>query len=153
MEPRFGDSAEQYLLPKLAPQPPARFLLVRSQDAQGLYAHVHSDHHHPDGDPSNRHRLCLHRRHWQTVTQRLSTAVTADLAAIIDVIRSYPEDENYEIARIAEERPAPQHRHPAARSLSPATAKPFFSILDDVLQEEIAKQIGRPGSTRWAIPT
>src|SRR5690606_40068482 len=29
-------------------------------------------------------------RHWQTVTQRLSQAVTRDIAAIIDLIETYP---------------------------------------------------------------
>ena len=84
-------------------------------------------------------------RHWQTVTQRLSTAVTADLAAIIDVIESYPQDENYEeIARIAQERLRLNIAILPPDPFPPATAKPFFSILDDVLQEEITKQIGRP---------
>src|SRR5690606_13409757 len=34
-------------------------------------------------------------RHWQTVTQRLSQAVTRDIAAIIDVIETYPQDSDY----------------------------------------------------------
>ncbi len=43
-------------------------------------------------------------RHWQTVTQRLSQSVTADISAIIDVIKSYPQDQKYEmINRIARE--------------------------------------------------
>ncbi|MCB1424163.1 MAG: two-component sensor histidine kinase, partial [Nitratireductor sp.] len=84
-------------------------------------------------------------RHWQTVTQRLSKAVTADLAAIIDVIESYPQDETYdEITRIAQERLRLNIAILPPDPFPPATAKPFFSILDDVLQEEITKQIGRP---------
>ena len=84
-------------------------------------------------------------RHWQTVTQRLSTAVTADLAAIIDVIESYPQDAEYdEITRIAQERLRLNIAILPPDPFPPATAKPFFSILDDVLQEEITKQIGRP---------
>ena len=44
-------------------------------------------------------------RHWQLVTQRLSTAVTRDIAAIIDLIETYPQDTDYsEITRIARER-------------------------------------------------
>ena len=31
-------------------------------------------------------------RHWQTVTQRLSSAVSADIAMLIDVYESYPQD-------------------------------------------------------------
>ena len=44
-------------------------------------------------------------RHWQTVTQRLSTAVTADIAGIIDIIETYPQSGEFEdIIRIARER-------------------------------------------------
>ncbi|MGL4974073.1 MAG: two-component sensor histidine kinase, partial [Bosea sp. (in: a-proteobacteria)] len=44
-------------------------------------------------------------RHWQTVTQRLSSAVTADIAALIDVYESYPQDATAAtLQRIAEER-------------------------------------------------
>ena len=84
-------------------------------------------------------------RHWQTVTQRLSKAVTGDIAAIIDVIESYPQGAEYdEVIRIARERLGlniavlPPDPFPAA------TGKPFFSILDDILREEITNQIGRP---------
>lgn len=84
-------------------------------------------------------------RHWQTVTQRLSTAVTADIAAIIDIIETYPQDENYEeITRIARERLRLNIAILPPDPFPPATAKPFFSILDDILREEITNQIGRP---------
>ncbi|MEM9279973.1 MAG: two-component sensor histidine kinase, partial [Pseudomonadota bacterium] len=44
-------------------------------------------------------------RHWQTVTQRLSQAVTADIAAIIEVIENYPQDAEFDqITRIAREK-------------------------------------------------
>src|SRR5687768_4847891 len=49
--------------------------------------------------------LVFMERHWQTVTQRLSQATTRDLAAIIDMIETYPQDQGYsEIIRIAQER-------------------------------------------------
>ena len=31
-------------------------------------------------------------RHWNTVTRRLSAAVTQDISALIDIYRSYPQD-------------------------------------------------------------
>src|ERR671912_179889 len=31
-------------------------------------------------------------RHWQLVTRRLSSAVTSDIAALIDVYETYPQD-------------------------------------------------------------
>ena len=41
-------------------------------------------------------------RHWQLVTRRLSAAVTADVAALIDVYESYPQDKDAEtLTRIA----------------------------------------------------
>ncbi|MCB1384639.1 MAG: HAMP domain-containing protein [Nitratireductor sp.] len=84
-------------------------------------------------------------RHWQTVTQRLSTAVTADIASIIDIIETYPQDADYEeITRIARERLRLNIAILPPDPFPPPTAKPFFSILDDVLQEEVTRQIGRP---------
>src|SRR5262245_42748717 len=44
-------------------------------------------------------------RHWQTVTLRLSQAVTRDIAAVIDMIETYPHDQAYsDVIRIAQER-------------------------------------------------
>src|ERR1041384_1201322 len=44
-------------------------------------------------------------RHWATVTQRLSQATVRDIAAIIDMIETYPHDGDYaNIIRIAQDR-------------------------------------------------
>src|SRR5467141_5365919 len=44
-------------------------------------------------------------RHWNTVTRRLSAAVTQDIAGLIDVYNSYPQDpDRTTIRRIARER-------------------------------------------------
>src|SRR4051795_13523784 len=44
-------------------------------------------------------------RHWQLVTQRLSAAVTADIAAVIEIYESYPQDRDAEtLSRIAADR-------------------------------------------------
>ncbi|GIL02331.1 MAG: two-component sensor histidine kinase [Alphaproteobacteria bacterium] len=84
-------------------------------------------------------------RHWQLVTQRLSRAVTADIAAVIDVIETYPQKEDFaDIVRIARDRLSLSVSVLPPDPFPPATSKPFFSILDDVLREEIARQIGRP---------
>ena len=84
-------------------------------------------------------------RHWQTVTQRLSTAVTADIAGIIDVIETYPQEEEYqEIIRIARDRLRLNIAILPPDPFPPATNKPFFSILDNILRDEITQQIGRP---------
>jgi hypothetical protein len=44
-------------------------------------------------------------RHWNTVTRRLSAAVTQDIAALIDIYASYPQDaDRLTIRRIAVQR-------------------------------------------------
>ncbi|WP_223385646.1 ATP-binding protein [Oricola cellulosilytica] len=84
-------------------------------------------------------------RHWQTVTQRLSTAVTRDIAAIIDVIETYPQDSDFaEVTRMARERLALNVAILPPDPLPTPAPKPFFSILDRILSEEITRQIGRP---------
>lgn len=84
-------------------------------------------------------------RHWQTVTQRLSTAVTRDIAGIITVLETWPQDENYEqITALARDQLALNIAILPDDPLPPPTPKPFFSILDQILSEEITRQIGRP---------
>lgn len=84
-------------------------------------------------------------RHWQTVTQRLSMAVTRDIAAVIDMINTFPQDGNYDqIIRIARERLELNVAIDPAGDLPPPRPKPFFSILDQILSEEITRQIQRP---------
>lgn len=84
-------------------------------------------------------------RHWQTVTQRLSSAVTADIAALIDVIETFPQDEDYsQITRIAREKLKLNASLLPPDPFPAVTSKPFFSILDDALRTEITEQIGRP---------
>jgi two-component system osmolarity sensor histidine kinase EnvZ len=84
-------------------------------------------------------------RHWQLVTQRLSTAVTRDIAAIIDLIDTYPQDSSYsEITRIARERLELNIAIEPGTELPAPRNKPFFNILDEILSEEIVRQIRRP---------
>ncbi|TPW30387.1 ATP-binding protein [Pararhizobium mangrovi] len=84
-------------------------------------------------------------RHWQTVTHRLSTAVVRDIAGIIDVMESYPQGANYDaITRIARDRLDLNVSVDPPAELPPPRPKPFFSILDQALSEEIAKQIDLP---------
>ena len=84
-------------------------------------------------------------RHWQLVTQRLSTAVTRDIAAIIDIIETYPQDtDDAEIIRIAREKLDLNIAIDKGDELPPPRPKPFFSILDQILSDEITRQIRRP---------
>jgi two-component system osmolarity sensor histidine kinase EnvZ len=84
-------------------------------------------------------------RHWQTVTLRLSQAVTRDIAAIIDMIETYPQDDDYaNVIRIAQDRLSLKIDLLPPDPLPSPGAKPFFSILDETLSSEITKQINRP---------
>jgi two-component system osmolarity sensor histidine kinase EnvZ len=84
-------------------------------------------------------------RHWNTVTRRLSAAVTQDIAAVIDLRKAYPQDRDYtELRRIAQERLGLVVDFLPGNELPPIGQKPFFSLLDQALSEEVRKQIGRP---------
>jgi two-component system osmolarity sensor histidine kinase EnvZ len=84
-------------------------------------------------------------RHWQLVTFRLSAALTQDIAALIDIYRDYPQDKNYDtLQRIATERLHIDLDILPPGPLPTALPKPFFSIVDRALSNEIRRQIGRP---------
>ncbi|MBL8576726.1 MAG: two-component sensor histidine kinase [Mesorhizobium sp.] len=89
--------------------------------------------------------LVFMERHWQTVTQRLSMATTRDLAAIIEMIETYPNEDDYaNLIRIAQERLSMKIDILPPDPLPPPGRKPFFSILDQILSSEITRQINRP---------
>ncbi|GLK67800.1 ATP-binding protein [Hansschlegelia plantiphila] len=84
-------------------------------------------------------------RHYELVTKRLSSAVSRDIAALVDLHQSSPSpatDAN--IVRIARERLALQVEFLAPQDLPPPLPKPFFSILDERLSSEIADDIKLP---------
>ncbi|WP_372690057.1 ATP-binding protein [Bosea sp. (in: a-proteobacteria)] len=84
-------------------------------------------------------------RHWQTVTQRLSSAVSADIAMMIDVYESYPQDADASIlARIAADRLGMDVDIIPNSDLPPPGPRPFFSLLDSALSTELASQVARP---------
>ncbi|WP_315924363.1 ATP-binding protein [Mesorhizobium sp. SP-1A] len=84
-------------------------------------------------------------RHWQTVTLRLSQAVVRDIAAVIDLMETYPRDADYaNIIRISQDRLQLKVDLLPPDPLPPPGPKPFFSILDETLSSEITRQINRP---------
>jgi two-component system osmolarity sensor histidine kinase EnvZ len=84
-------------------------------------------------------------RHWNVVTQRLSAGVVQDIAALIDVYRGYPQDaDQAQIRRIAQERLGLTVDFLPLTEMPPPGPKPFFSLLDQALSEELRKQIARP---------
>jgi two-component system osmolarity sensor histidine kinase EnvZ len=84
-------------------------------------------------------------RHWALVTQRLSAGVVQDIATLIEVYRVYPQDSgDIRIRRIAQDKLGLAVDFLPANELPPPGPKPFFSLVDQTLSEEIRKQIGRP---------
>src|SRR5499433_2890588 len=84
-------------------------------------------------------------RHWNVVTQRLSASVVQDIAALIDIYRGYPQDpDQAQIRRIAQDRLGLVVDFLPLTDMPPPGPKPFFSLLDQALSEELRKQIGRP---------
>jgi two-component system osmolarity sensor histidine kinase EnvZ len=84
-------------------------------------------------------------RHWNTVTRRLSAAVTQDIAALIDVYERYPQDaERTLLRRMAQDRLKLTVEFLARNDMPPPGERPFFSLLDQTLSNELARQIGRP---------
>lgn len=84
-------------------------------------------------------------RHWQTVTQRLSAAVTSDIAALVDIYQSYPQGpDNETLSRIASQRLQLDVDILHEAELPPSGPKPFFSILDQVLSDELSRQLSYP---------
>jgi two-component system osmolarity sensor histidine kinase EnvZ len=84
-------------------------------------------------------------RHWQTVTQRLSTAVVRDIAALVDLIETQTDpDDPANIIRIAQERMELKIDILPPEPLPSPGPKPFFSILDSILSQEITRQVNRP---------
>jgi two-component system, OmpR family, osmolarity sensor histidine kinase EnvZ len=84
-------------------------------------------------------------RQWSLVTHYLSSAVTQDIATLIDVYKSYPQGtDRAKLRRIAQDRLGLVVDFLPETQLPPPGPKPFFSQLDQTLSDEIRKQIGLP---------
>jgi two-component system, OmpR family, osmolarity sensor histidine kinase EnvZ len=84
-------------------------------------------------------------RHWDTVTKRLSRATTQDIAMLIDVYETYPQDKDHQqLVRMANDRLDISLSITKGESLPAPKPKPLFSLLDTTLSKEITKRIGRP---------
>ena len=84
-------------------------------------------------------------RHWNLVTQRLSAGVVQDIAAIVDLSRQFPQPaERASLQKIALDRLGLQVDFLPAGEMPPPAPKPFFSLLDQSLSEQLRRQIQRP---------
>ncbi len=84
-------------------------------------------------------------RHYNTVTRRLSAAVSQDIAAVVDMYATYPNDKDAANLR----RIAWQSLELSVDVLPPDPLpaqgpRPFFSILDSALSREIGRRIKQP---------
>lgn len=89
--------------------------------------------------------LMFVERQSSLVTYYLSSAVTQEIATLIDIYKSYPQgaDRN-QLRRIAQEHLGLAVDFLPGTQLPAPGPKPFFSQLDVVLSDEIRKQIGLP---------
>ena len=84
-------------------------------------------------------------RHYNLVTQRLSAGVVQDIATLIEVYKLYPQEPDHaKLRRIAQEKLGLVVDFLAANELPPPGPKPFFSLVDQALSEELRTQVGRP---------
>ncbi len=84
-------------------------------------------------------------RHWQTVTQRLSSAVVSDIAALVDLLNAPAGVASFQtLSTIADRRFNFTVQLGPREPLPPALPKPFFSVLDSALSRELAVQIKQP---------
>jgi len=84
-------------------------------------------------------------RQWSLVNYYLSSAVTREIATLIDVYKSYPQGaDRAQLRQIAQERLGLTVDFLPGTQLPPPGPKPFFSQLDATLSDEIRKQIGLP---------
>ena len=81
-------------------------------------------------------------RHWQAVTRRLSEATARDVAAVVELYKGYEKKDNYSsLAALARDRLSLQVQILPPGDLPSVQPKPFFSLLDKTLSNEIRLRI------------
>ncbi len=83
-------------------------------------------------------------RHWQTVTERLSAALSQDIAALVDLNEALGPGKQEVLERIAAERLNLDVELMPLTPLPPPAPKPFFQFFDEALAKEIRRHIRRP---------
>ncbi|MEP0519391.1 MAG: ATP-binding protein [Hyphomicrobiales bacterium] len=84
-------------------------------------------------------------RHWQLVTQRMSEAVAREMATLVEVLESYPQDaENETFNRIASNSLGMRVDVLPLGTLPSPAPKPFFNLLDRTLAREISTAVRKP---------
>ncbi|KQS72535.1 ATPase [Rhizobium sp. Leaf371] len=83
-------------------------------------------------------------RHWQLVTQRLSAAVTSDIAAVIDLINTMPPASYPDIESIARRQLGLFISLENGGELPMPVRQPYFDILNRILSDEIRQETKLP---------
>jgi len=84
-------------------------------------------------------------RHWDNITRRLSAATARDVAAVIEIYRQYPQDEDYQkLIDIARNQMSLSFQVLPKGELPEQTPSPFYSILDRRLTKELRRRIEHP---------
>ncbi|MCX7316569.1 MAG: two-component sensor histidine kinase, partial [Hyphomicrobiales bacterium] len=84
-------------------------------------------------------------RHWLSVTRRLSAAVSQDIAAVIDVLDTYPQDAEFDqINRLALDRMLLDVDILPAGPLPAPVKRQFLSRFHDVFADQLKRRIDRP---------
>jgi two-component system osmolarity sensor histidine kinase EnvZ len=81
-------------------------------------------------------------RHWQAVTRRLSEATARDVAAVVELYKGYEKRDNYSsLVSLARDKLNLQVQVLPPGDLPSVQPKPFFSLLDKTLSNEIRLRI------------
>ena len=81
-------------------------------------------------------------RHWQSVTRRLSEATARDIGAVVELYKGYEKRDNYSsLVSLARDRLNLQVQVLPSGDLPSVQPKPFFSLLDKTLSNEIRLRI------------
>ncbi|WP_424362352.1 ATP-binding protein [Methylocystis parvus] len=93
-------------------------------------------------------------RHWEVVTYRLSAAVARQVAAVVDIYQTFPDDPGHsQLRRIAaidlnmELSVLPKEPLP-----EPVSKKSLFSLLDKALASELSRKILQPYWINTSLP-
>ena len=81
-------------------------------------------------------------RHWQAVTRRLSEATARDIAAVVELYKGYEKQDNYgSLISLSRDKLSLQLQIQPDGDLPSVQPKPFFSLLDKTLSNEIRLRI------------
>lgn len=81
-------------------------------------------------------------RHWQSVTRRLSEATARDIGAVVELYKGYEKRDDYgSLVNLARDRLNLQVQVLPPGDLPSVQPKPFFSLLDKTLSNEIRLRI------------